>query len=239
MRGFRFVGWFCLTLALLIAEEGMLVAGPLHQAVRSLDLNRFHEVLDTDPGQAMATDTFGVPALQYAAGLGSVEMVSRLLQVGADIHGVDTRGNTALHWLVNIDPLCGIMVQPKTMKLCNLDVLPLLASAGIRIDAQNASGETALHVAAHQGVYGMVKALCDLGASPNVVDGVGQTPLHHARGSHAPVVFGLLLSYGADPLHTDLLGFTPVDLASRAGNLDVLRVFERYRETRPRHGSDE
>lgn len=239
MRGFRSAGWFCLVMGLLILWEGMVVAGPLHQAVRSLDLKRFHEVLDTDPGQALATDTFGVPALQYAAGLGSVEMVSRLLQAGADIHGVDSHCNTALHWLVNIDPLCGVMVQPKTMKLCNLEVLPLLASAGIRIDAQNASGETALHVAAHQGVFGMVKALCDLGASPKVVDGSGQTPLHHARGPHAPVVFGLLLSYGADPLQPDHLGLTPVDLASRAGNLDVLQVFERYRKTRPQHGSDE
>ncbi|EGB08269.1 hypothetical protein AURANDRAFT_64292 [Aureococcus anophagefferens] len=54
-----------------------------------------------------------------------------------------------------------------------------LAAAG-DLDARDASGATALHVASGRGVRGAVAALLDAGAAVAARDGAGRTPLHAA-----------------------------------------------------------
>jgi uncharacterized protein len=70
----------------------------------------------------------------------------------------------------------------------------LLAHPGLKIDATNAAGETALMHAAIKGRLDWVKRLLDAGAAP---DREGWTPLHYAACGPDPAVVGLLLDRGA------------------------------------------
>ena len=98
-----------------------------------------------------------------------------------------------------------------------------LAAAG-DLDARDASGATALHVASGRGVRGAVAALLDAGASVAARDGAGRTPLHAACERWRDGAAALLL---ADPAAAgladarDAAGRTPLRAAADyAGNVD-------------------
>jgi hypothetical protein len=81
--------------------------------------------------------------------------------------------------------------------------------------ASAAARRTLLHVAAHYGSPGAVRALLELGADPNGAGDDGATPMHcacHARADGLAEVLELLLARGADRELRDSLGRRPVDL---------------------------
>lgn len=60
-----------------------------------------------------------------------------------------------------------------------------LVDAGADVNARNAQGRTALHVAANEGREGLVRYLLTRGAAPNLQDADGNTALHlAAAGGH-------------------------------------------------------
>jgi ankyrin repeat protein len=63
-----------------------------------------------------------------------------------------------------------------------IETIDLLLKSGIEIDAVDARGRTALHGAALQGYDDVVQALVDRGASLDVKDSKGFTPLDTAMG---------------------------------------------------------
>lgn len=56
----------------------------------------------------------------------------------------------------------------------------------------------ALRVGARDGMINLVRLQLQMGASPNVLDGVGNTPLHYAAASGNVKVMRLLIEYGAN-----------------------------------------
>ncbi|MFZ2955479.1 MAG: ankyrin repeat domain-containing protein [Candidatus Ozemobacteraceae bacterium] len=218
-----FIGIF-IALALSVPTYG----NPLHISIKSLDWKLFSEIIERDFSGCNASDSDGVFPLHYAAGLGCIQMVAALLKNGADPRLTDSQGNSALHWAVNIQPLCTVVVQPNEMKLCNLDVVQMLASAGVDVDARNNAGETPLHIAARQGTFGMVKLLTERRGNPNLQNSSGSSPLHLATGKFAAIVAGVLLYAGADPLLKNQEGKTPVDVAKEVNLPELLMVYERF-----------
>ena len=102
------------------------------------------------------------------------------------------------------------------VRLEDLGAVRALLQAGVDLDAQDAAGQTALHVAAELGYTPVVQELLGLGADPKVADHDLRTPLHLAViGENSVRGTSLLLGRGADPNARDAKGRTPIH-----GNLD-------------------
>ena len=111
------------------------------------------------------------------------EMISMLVNYGANINAPVGTGATALHFAAK-----------KSSK-----ILGLLLQKGCNVHARTRNQNTALHYAVENGRYDNVLTLLQNGAEPNSVNDIGETPLLLAcREMHAPIV-ELLLQYKADP----------------------------------------
>lgn len=57
-------------------------------------------------------------------------------------------------------------------------VRELLKSGYHNLDAKNQEGQTAVHLASIAGFDDILDLLLEVGANPNIKDGIGLTPLH-------------------------------------------------------------
>jgi ankyrin repeat protein len=122
----------------------------------------------------------GATPLMAASGMGIVAPAQD------EKRGTDRRG------LAIVD---GGVVEPESRVL---ETVTTALSLGSDIDAANAAGETALHIAAAQGYETVVRALAERGANLNARNARGQTPLGAlvARKTR-PAVIELLRTLGA------------------------------------------
>lgn len=102
-----------------------------------------------------------------------------------------------------------------------------LLAQGHLPDIQDQQGFAPLHLAAQQGSVQAAAALMDGGASVDVENVYGNTPLFVAvfNSNGRGDLIGLLRSRGANPLHANTSGQTPVGLARLIANYDVARFF--------------
>ncbi|WKX94464.1 hypothetical protein Q1695_011607 [Nippostrongylus brasiliensis] len=95
----------------------------------------------------------------------NAEKVEKLCTQGLDANFHDAQGETPLTLAAGIPS--------------NRAVLVALVGGGAHIDFRNSEGQTAMHKAAFLSSYENVKALLELGASPNYRDPIGLTPLYY------------------------------------------------------------
>ena len=117
----------------------------------------------------------GSPHLHFAidtgaSGSGGIEVVELLIQNGADVHAAGVAGDSALHRAAEAGP----------MSLYSAYMTRYLLGAGADVGATNDRGKTALHVTVTTVAKETVKILCRHGASPDVLDANGKTPLQYA-----------------------------------------------------------
>jgi len=113
----------------------------------------------------------GETALFKAIDYHNLAAVKALLEVGADPNIGDNKGNTPVHLAAKMGDI------KMTMK-----ILPLLMQHGGKIGIKNNDGETPLQAALSVPApeqRPIVQFLLDAGASPNVQDALGDTPLHN------------------------------------------------------------
>ena len=217
-----------LLLALFVSFSVTTVAEPLNIAVRSLDIKLFREVLSKKP-DLNATDSAGMTALHHACALGAVEMTTALLENGADATICSNDGRNALHHAVNIAALCfNPQPQESGLTICPLTIPLLLASSGLEIDSLDSSGETPLHIAARNGLVGVIATLLQAGADPNRITSAGETPLHLVGGLMPHLAAQVLLVNGANPEIARHDGKRPIELASDAGNAMLVNMIKKY-----------
>jgi rRNA processing protein Krr1/Pno1 len=77
------------------------------------------------------------------------------------------------------------------------------------------SGDTALHIAAHEGYIKLTRYLLQKGANPNQQNKAGSTPLHKAASKGNIAVTEILLEHNADANIKNNSGLLPEDLADK------------------------
>ena len=154
------------------------------------DIDRLRTLLEADPALANQKEP-GSPVLHYAAKLGRKDVVSLLLDRGADVNTTDDHGSTALH----VAAFWGRAKIAETLLRHKADV-----------NACTRTGMTPLHESARLGTPGVAKLLLGAGAKVDVKDRKGRTPLDCAKDSigrsyskpgHAEVV-KLLRAHGGE-----------------------------------------
>ena len=95
-----------------------------------------------------------------------LKFIQFLIELGADIHHVNTYGYTPLHFVTSY----------------HLDIAKFLIDKGLDVNAKTKSGETLLHtVFAHAwGHKNYIKFLVKKGANINARDNAGETPIYRA-----------------------------------------------------------
>lgn len=155
-----------------------------------------------------AANQNGMTMLDSAIQSGNRKFTEKLLALGADVNHVDRNGITTLMRAVN-----------------NKEIFDLLVAKGADINQSGANG-SALHMALRSGSPQTVLLLLDKGASPNTMDGQGNTPLHlAAQSSGGAATIKPLIAHGASPNAINLEGNTPLHIAVQAYNsvgVDVL-----------------
>ena len=104
-------------------------------------------------------------------------------------------------------------------------VVKLLLDSGAEANKADKYGYTPLHKAACRGHKEVVELLLDRGADPSKVEEVfKETALHKAAYYGHKDVVQLLLVRGADPNEESQFGSTPIHLAQRGSNMDVVHM---------------
>ena len=119
-----------------------------------------------------------------AAQRGEVEEIRTLLRQGADPSAAQPDGMTALHWSALNN---------------QLDIVETLVFAGAALQpTTRVGGYTPLHLASRAGNAGVVAALLDAGANPDILTGTGAASLHFAAEANVVEVVSALAEHGAD-----------------------------------------
>ena len=137
----------------------------LYDASRLGDDDRVGQLLEDGVDPDKYKDDEGYTALQRAAERGRHEIVSRLINAGADLNIQSNFGNTALHWAAFND---------------YNDVTSTLLGAGADLNIQNKDGKTVLHWAAEKSNEEFVSKLVAAGADPYLQNNEGKTPIQVA-----------------------------------------------------------
>ena len=155
------------------------------------DVARLREVLGDHPDLLNVHNADGWTALQNASHTGQADAVRFLLDRGADIRAAsrNAMAYTALHGAI-----AGWRAGRRA------DVAALLLDRGADPEATDAWGNTALHLAAHEGMPGIVELLLRRGVNVNARRKDGATPLGVALKEERTAVSELLRGHGAvDP----------------------------------------
>jgi hypothetical protein len=163
MRPFR-----ATAVAALLAAA-VVVAGSddpaLLDAVQKSDLVRVRALV-RDRAGLRVRDRDGATALHFAAAYGRADIVTVLLDAGADLLARDVKGETPLH---------------AAARSSRGDTPSVLLAHGASVDLWDEDGNTPLHAAAQNGNLMGAALICAYGASLEERNEEGRTPLEEAR----------------------------------------------------------
>ena len=195
-------------------------------------------------------DSDGRTALSWAAKCGKGDIVTTLLEEGADPCIGDPGGRTPLHRAMAatnpscIGPLLGAGAKVDAGDFQDSTALhyaaswsysesdlPLffdpLLSGGANIDAQITSGHTALHIAIRRNLSSNAIYLIKRGANLDLCENGGTSSLMYSIEHNRHAVLTLALSEGADCSLADKQGMTLLHYAATYGDLKTLRLLNR------------
>lgn len=190
----------------------------------------------------------GQTALMWASAQGHTAIVQTLVAAGAALHERSTARRQWVNATGNAD-YTGVMEVEQggytpllfAVRGNHLDTVRALLALGAKVHDVSADGTSAVVLAAHSGHREMTRLLLDAGADPNA-DGSGYTALHIAVRRGDVDVVKALVARGANPnarvvratparrisddvaLPRDVVGSTPLWLAARYGQVEVLEA---------------
>jgi hypothetical protein len=154
-----------------------------------------------------------VTPLHVAASAGHPDILSLLIEHGADMNGQGIYGDTLLH---------------RASQNARLEAGQLLLNRGADIDVQNDYKNTALIYATALGHAEFARMLLERGAMIDARGGGGRTPLHFAAVNGQIGAVRLLLEHGADVNVRDEEGHTPSRLGSGGGHQEIVKLLSAY-----------
>uniref|UniRef100_A0A665VDM2 Euchromatic histone-lysine N-methyltransferase 2 n=1 Tax=Echeneis naucrates TaxID=173247 RepID=A0A665VDM2_ECHNA len=147
-----------------------------------------------------ACEDDGYTGLHHAAKLGSLEIVSMLLETGqVDVNAQDSGGWTPIIWAAehkHVDVIKALLnrgadvtINDKELNVClhwaayagNVDIAELVLNSGCSLASVNMHGDTPLHIAAREGYLDCVTLFLSRGADIDIMNREGDTPLTLAR----------------------------------------------------------
>ncbi len=215
---FPFAGFLILGVVLLAAGQAGAVSADEQRLFNAAEDDRWHDDVRTLLAKGVSPN---VPvdvllqraAIHVAAERGAVKNLASMLQAGGNPNLPDGEGNTPLHWASTGGAALLTSDHPAAIRL--------LGQHGADLHRTNHHGSTPLHVAVTRSYEAsVIKALLDLGAQPDRVDGAGLTVLQRFAkdGTNDGRIVTLLLKAGANPDHKTPGGDTPLHLAVRLGS---------------------
>ena len=218
------------------------------------DADKLKRILDAG-AKVNVKNNQGKTALMNAADADSLTL---LLASGAEIDARDNDGQTALYYEIrerrydlaqqllsaganpNIRGRVGFLCSGKRphdwsgkdstllMLACNKSMIQPLVNAGLDVNAQNASGDTAVIIATRGNQSGYLEELIAAGADVNIQNKQGQTALMFAAQEHNTEIVKILIDAGADVSLKDHKGRTASKYNSERG--DFFRLDDHYGE---------
>lgn len=164
-----------------------LVADPIHDAVNRNDFSKLKELVDRDKSLVSARDNKQETALSLAVNRGSFEMVSYLVENGAEVNSRNESSNTPLYIAA---------------RRGRMEIAKYLVEHDAVVNAHCETGCTPMQAAVMGRKKEIVKYLLDQGANPNALDDNNEPALIKACWSNAELeIFEYLLEAGADISH--------------------------------------
>lgn len=163
--------------------------------------------------------------LMRACSKGQIELVKHLIAKGADVNVQDENGSTAL---INA---CGSSFpgeeDDKEVMTKKLECAKLLVKAGVKINAQNNLGFSALSFAASLALEDICEFLLKNNADPNILDKQGMSALMWAAGNQSEKVVKLLLNAKAKKDIKSISGKTAYDVAIEANQKKIALLLKK------------
>jgi ankyrin repeat protein len=176
-------------------------------------LKELQDALDKglSPNATTRIEYFPSTLINDAAAAGSVEKVRLLASRGASVGVLDDSARSPLSAAV------------RSEKKGAIDVVKELIRLGANVNEADVYGTTAVHSAALDNPEACA-LLADAGASLDIQDSHGMTPLHLAAKRNRGDICALLIERGANALSRDAIGRTPLHYAVRFGAADAIEA---------------
>jgi ankyrin repeat protein len=219
-----------------------MLSEDLFNAASKGNAQQVQALLADDSELVHATDEYGGTPLHNAANFGHDEVVTSLLEAGADPNKKDDDLRTPLHYAVleghegivkllleqgaepnTKDKHGGISLHPAASRGHGA-LTALLLEHGARADTLDEEGKGPLYIAAYNGHVPVVELLLEGGADIDAADQEGRTPLWWAAHQGDSELLELLLENGADRNKKDRQGATPRDRALANGHQDCAEL---------------
>lgn len=185
------------------AQENALGVTPLHCAIHQGQEEMVAFLLDNG-ANGNATNAEGQTAMHIASQMGHRKCMKLLFSERVDLHIVDNNGAPCLHAAV------GTATDESTV--------PLLVKQKVELDFQNPkTGDTALHLAVQFRRPRIILFLLEKGASIDIANDQGLTPLQLAANTDNCEAISLLLQHCAQVEARSLAGPTALQYAAWKG----------------------
>jgi len=231
----------------IILLVSTLNADDIYEAIDSGNVEQTTILLEQNPDLLNTKNNNGMTPLNLAAYRGHVDIVAKLLEMGADpsigdnensqpIHNAAVAGKTDVietllkHGVdINSQDANGMTALLFALSYQQIETVDYLLNNNASVKIAETRGLTPLHYTALRGQVDLAKSLIAHGADLNAQTFEGETALHYTVWRNQLGTAELLLKSGADTeIHEDY-GRTPLHHAAReTGNVDMAALLVRY-----------
>ena len=206
-----------LSYALLVDERGENGETPLMIALKSGNYSLVQFLISKKANINLA-NTNGDTPLSLAVANAELKIVQQLIQSKADVNHLNEYGNNLL-----MESVKGDINKKKEI----YEIISLLVKSGLKINSKNIYGNTALSYMINKKNVKLIKHLIKLGADINIIDNLGNTPLHKAvllslfdrlKNKELDEILEILFQAGSDPNIRNNEGLTPLHIAVKPHN---------------------
>ncbi len=219
----------------------------IYTAIDSGYVEQTVQLLEQNPELLNARNNQAMTPLNLAAYCGQVEIVGKLLEMGADasigdnensqpIHNAAVAGhNDVIEQLlahdvdINVQDNNGMTALLFSIAYGRQETFEYLMNKGADMQMRNNNGLTPIHYAAVGGRTEIIKRLVERGADINAQTYAGETPLHYTVWRNRLEAAEQLLQAGADTEIKEDYGRTPLHHTAReSGNVEMAGLLIRY-----------